>query len=145
MAKTYIHLQDDYRAEITSRQHTWIADEPLDAGGTDTAPHPGEMLRGALGACMAITIKMYADRKKWPLESVDVNLEIERFNASDYPAYEGDAPIVHEVREHITLHGPLTDDQRARLLEIATKCPVRRILTSPLFFVEATPEIQPNE
>ena len=72
---------------------------------------------------MAVTARMYADRKGWPLEGVEIALDIERFAGRDYPAYSGDAAFVHEVRQQITLHGPLNDEQHARLLEIASQLP----------------------
>ncbi|RMG82117.1 MAG: OsmC family peroxiredoxin [Chloroflexi bacterium] len=136
MARTTVRLEDGYRTTIQSRHHTYHADEPINAGGTDTAPTPSEMLMGALGSCIAITLKMYADRKKWPLENVEISLDYERFNGKDYEAYDGDELYVHEIRESIKLFGPLDEKQRERLLDIATKCPVRRIIALPTFFVE---------
>jgi putative redox protein len=125
-----------------ARHHVWHADEPAEDGGGDSAPTPMEMLLGALGSCIVITVHLYANRKKWPLEKVEVNLEIQRFNAADYTAYQGDAQFVHEIREQVVVHGDGLDaDQRARLLDIAKKCPVRRVLTNPTFFVE--PETYP--
>lgn len=134
MPKATVHLAEGYRTTITSREHTYYADEPLDAGGEDSAPTPSEMLMGALGSCVAITIKLYAERKKWPLEGVDVALDYERFKGADYADYEGDAAFVHEIREAITLHGPLDADQKERLLEIGSRCPVRRVIELPSFF-----------
>jgi putative redox protein len=134
-----IHVSTDkgLRMVIRSHSHTWYADEPVSDGGTDTAADPNEQLLGALGSCMAITVQMYANRKQWPLEKIEVELDLRRFNGADYPAYKGDAHFVHEIREKIVLHGPLTDEQRVRLMEISTKCPVRRVLVNPTFFVEA--------
>ncbi|MBL8156472.1 MAG: OsmC family protein [Anaerolineae bacterium] len=125
-----------YLAVARTRNHTWYADETIESGGTNTAPDPMEELLGALGGCVAITVRGYATRKNWPLEKIEVYLNIERFKASEYPGYQGDAQFVHEVREKIVLHGPLDETQHARLLEIATKCPVRRVLTTPVFFIE---------
>ncbi len=140
MAKTTVHLEDGYRATIQSRDHTYYADEPVEKGGADTGPTPSEMLLGALGSCVAITVKMYAERKKWPLEGIEVSLDYERFKGMDYEDYEGDAAFVHEIRECITLHGPLDEKQKERLLNIATKCPVRRIISLPTFFKEESAE-----
>ncbi len=136
MAKTIVHLEEGYRARATVRNHTFYADEPTEAGGMDSAPTPMEMMLGALGSCMAITVKLYADRKGWPLQGVEIALDVERFNARDYPAYDGPAQFVHELRDQIVFQGPLNDEQRARLLEIAGKCPVHRVLENPTFFVE---------
>ncbi len=144
MAKATVRLTDGYRTTITSRQHTYHADEPAQDGGTDAAPSPTEMLMGALGSCVAITIKMYAERKGWLLTGVDVLLDYERFKNGDYAAYEGDAPFVHEIHESIILHGDLTHEQRERLMDIASKCPVSRVIELPAFFerelVRAVPE-----
>jgi putative redox protein len=137
MAKAVVQLgREGYRTEIRLRDHVIYADEPVDAGGTDTAPTPMEMMLGALGACMAVTTRMYAQRKRWPLEGVDVALDIERFAGKDYAAYTGDANFVHEVRSQIKFYGPLDAEQRERLLEIAGKCPVHRAIENPAFFVD---------
>jgi putative redox protein len=136
MANTVVHLGDSYRTTIQVGDHTFHADEPVSDGGTDTAPSPMQMLLGALGSCMAITARMYALRKGWPLEGVDVTLDIERFRGKDYPGYDGAASFVHEVRDHIVFHGPLDDEQLARLREIASRCPVHRAVENPAFFVE---------
>jgi putative redox protein len=136
MSAVTVKLDSGLKTVIQTRSHTWYADETVESGGTDTAPDPMEEMLGALGSCVAITIKGYANRKNWPLDTVDVSLSIKRFKASEYPGYEGDAQFVHEVREKIVLHGPLDETQHARLMEIATKCPVRRVLTTPVFFIE---------
>ena len=143
MAQVNIRLDEGLRASISARHFTWYSDEPIEDGGTDTGPKPTELLLGSLGACVAITTRLYADRKGWPLEGVEVTLDYEKFNGRDYPGYTGDAPFVYEFRESIALHGPLNDEQKARLLEIAQKCPVRRILENPVFFVDK-PHIQPQ-
>ncbi|MEZ4667152.1 MAG: OsmC family protein [Anaerolineae bacterium] len=141
MAAVIVTLTDGYRAVAKTREHEWYADETIEGGGKNTAPTPPEELLGALGSCMLITMKMYANRKGWPLEKAEVHLELERFNGGDYPAYKGEAAFVHEIREEITLHGAeLTEEQRARILEISTKCPVRRVLAYPTFFVEGSKE-----
>lgn len=140
MAPTIVHLKDGYQTTIHTRHHVYHADEPLDNGGTDTAVTPTEMLLGALGSCVAMTVKMYAQRKNWPLESVEIHLEMERFNGKDYADYHGDEAFVHEFREQIKFHGPLDDEQRARLMEIAQKCPVRRAISTPSFFKEVLTE-----
>lgn len=143
MAKTTVRLgREGYRADIHVRNHVVYADEPLEDGGADSAPTPTELLLGALGSCMAITARLYATRKGWPLEGVEVALDVERFAGRDYHAYDGDAAFVHEVRQQITLHGPLDETQRARLLEIAGKCPVHRIVENPAFFVDVDALLQ---
>ena len=135
MAATHVRLGAGFQTTITSRQHIYFADEPLDSGGTDTMVTPTEMLMGSLGACMAMTCKMYAQRKGWDLQGVDVWLDYERFNGADYEHYKGDAAFVHEIREQFTFHGNLSEEQHEKLLEIAAKCPVSRLLEFPTFFL----------
>jgi len=141
MAAVKVSTYNGLRTVIKTDRHTWYADETEAAGGLDTAADPEQQLLGAVGSCMVITVQLYARRKEWPLEKVEVELDIEKLNAADYPNYQGDAQFVYEVRERVTLHGDqLTDEQRTRLMEISTKCPVRRILTSPTFFVHDAPQ-----
>lgn len=100
--------------------HAWGADVSTDAGGADTAPSPDHLLLSSLGACTAITLRMYAARKQWPLSAVDVEL---RFNPDGKPAAGTD------IRRAIVLHGELSDEQRERLLQIADACPIHKVLT----------------
>lgn len=139
-----IHVRCDqkYRTEIHIRNHMIIADELIQDGGADEGPTPMEILVGTLGACIAVTTRAYAQRKNWPLEGISVEVEMERFRREDYPAYEGDAPYVNEVREQIRFEGSLTDEQKARLMTIAAKCPVHLTLENPVYFVEKQIEDQ---
>jgi len=92
---------------------------------------------GALGSCIAITMKLYAERKGWQLDDVEIALDFERFNAKDYADHVGDASgFVHEFRKHIKLHGDLDEKQRNRILDIGAKCPVHRAISSPAYFVQ---------
>ena len=141
MAALTVTLDEGLRATIESEHYTWYADELVENGGSGTAADPEQQLLGAVGSCMAITVKLYANRKEWPLEKVEIQLHLERFNGAEYPAYKGEAKFVYEVRENVTLYGDkLNDEQRTRLMEISTKCPVRRVLTSPTFFVSSHSE-----
>ena len=141
MGKINVHSEQDYRTAIHIRQHTIIADELVQDGGTDTGPTPMEMLLGTAGACVAVTTQAFAKRHGWPLEGVSVELEMKRFKREDYPAYGGDAPYINEIREHITFEGNLTDEQRERLLQVASKCPVHLTLERPVFFVHVKDEV----
>jgi uncharacterized OsmC-like protein len=134
--KTTVRLLEDYRAEATARDHTWYSDVSTEKDGQDSGPTPEELLMGALGSCMAMTARMYARRKGWQLDGVEITLDFDRFTGDSYAEYDGDARFVHEIREQITLHGPLDASQRKRILEIMGRCPVRRILANPVFFVE---------
>ena len=138
MGSTVIRLgAEGLRTTVEADGHVFHVDEPVAAGGSDSAADPVKQLLGALGSCMAITARLYAQRKGWPLEGVDIALDIERRRGADYPDYEGDATFVHEVSQRITLHGPLDETQRRRIIEIAGRCPVHRIVESPAFFVNA--------
>ncbi len=129
MTKAIVRQGNSLKTTITARHHTWISDEPVADGGEDAGPMATEVLLGAVGACVAMTVRFYAQRKGWPLEGVDIDLEMERYKKSDYPAYTGDSEIVNEFKQRLVFHGPLTDEQKKRLLEIAGKCPVHKILT----------------
>ncbi len=140
MKQAFARTENGLRTSIKLRHHTIFADEPLQDGGTDTAPTPMEMLAGALGACMVVTAELYARRKKWPLTEVTVSVSLERFKKEDYPAYTGEVGYVNEVRYEINFGALLTEEQKVRLLEIAKKCPVHRTLEYPTFFVEGLRE-----
>lgn len=110
--------------------HAFLLDEPSDAGGEDAGPEPHELLLAALGACASITVQMYADRKQWPVEAVQVELSYVPL-PPEASANTKNA-TVGGIEMEISFSGNLSDAQRARLLEIAERCPVHRILTSPV-------------
>ena len=114
--------------EISAAGHTVVADEPESLGGTDLGPTPYDYLLGALGGCTAITLRMYADRKGWPLESVTVRLSQDRIHAKDCEECETEEGRIDRIEREIELAGPLDEEQRRRLLEIADMCPVHRTL-----------------
>jgi putative redox protein len=117
-----------YRVEIEASGHTLVSDEPLEVGGTNTGATPYDLVLAALGACTAMTLRMYADRKQWPLESVVVRLHHGRSHAADEEQCE-DRPVrLDHIERTLELSGPLTDEQRVRLAEIAERCPVHRTL-----------------
>jgi putative redox protein len=84
---------------------------------------------------------MYANRKGWRLDDVEITLELDRITPADYPGCVGEAKFAHRIREHIVLKGELDEDQKMRLLEIMKKCPVRRVVENPVFFEENTLEL----
>ena len=114
---TVASTEDRFRQMITARQFQLVADEPTNLGGTDAGPTPTELVFSGLGACKAITLKMYAERKKWPLEAVSADIQVSK-SAGRY-----------QVLVQLCLTGELTDEQRDRLLEISNKCPVHKMLS----------------
>jgi putative redox protein len=142
MAQITVRSENGLRTAISVRDHTFYADEPPSNSGTDTAPTPTEMFVGSLGACMVITVQLYAQRKQWPLEEVVVSLSLERIKKEDYPAYTGDAPIVNQFRVQMAFKGSLTEEQKVRLHDIGSRCSIHRALQSPSFFVDSLPETQ---
>ncbi len=117
-----------YRTRIAARSHALRADEPVSLGGDDTGPTPYELLAAALGSCTTITLRMYADRKGWPLEDVEVRLA--HTKEKRRPRDPDADPRTDHLERELVLHGPLDGEQRERLLQIADRCPVHRSLES---------------
>jgi uncharacterized OsmC-like protein/pimeloyl-ACP methyl ester carboxylesterase len=117
-----------YQTDITAGGHRLIADEPVDMGGTDTGPTPYDLLVAGLGACTAITLRMVADRKGWPLEAVTVFLSHQKIHATDCESCTTEGGLLDQIKRQIEISGPLDADQRQRLIEIADRCPVHRSL-----------------
>ncbi len=120
---------DGFTTEIVTGKHNFFADEPKDFGGNDMGPSPYQLLNAALGACTAMTLKMYADRKEWSLEKVEVHLGHEKVHAKDGSDPETKKSKIDKFERAIELEGDLDDEQREKLLDIAEKCPVHRTLT----------------
>lgn len=121
-----------FAQEIRVGPHTFAADESTSVGGTDRGPSPYGLLLSALGACTSMTVSMYARRKQWPLESVTVRLRHAKIDAKDCARCRTKEGLVDHIEREITLVGALDAEQRARLLEIANKCPVHRTLTGEI-------------
>jgi len=120
----------EFTQEILAGRHRMLGDEPVSAGGTDAGPSPYDFLLIALGSCTSITVGMYARRKGWPLEDVSVTLRHSKIHALDCAECETKEGMLDYIERDIHLVGPLTTEQRSRLLNIANKCPVHRTLTS---------------
>jgi uncharacterized OsmC-like protein/fermentation-respiration switch protein FrsA (DUF1100 family) len=116
--------------EILVGAHRLIADEPVAVGGRDSGPNPYDYLLAALGACTAMTLRLYAERKALPLDRVTVRLRHAKIHAADCETCETKSGKIDRIERGILLEGVLDDEQRARLMEIADKCPVHRTLTS---------------
>jgi len=119
-----------YLQNISAGPHRLRGDEPVNAGGTDTGPNPYELLLAALGSCASITVRMYADRKQWPLEGVHIQLSYGAPHADDSAACDTETRTITSIEMEVSFAGDLSEQQRERLLEIANKCPVHRTLTS---------------
>ena len=138
MPTVSIDLATNYQTDATVRNHTLRADEPEHAGGDDTGPTPVEMLLASIGSCMAITMKLYAGRKKWPLKRVEIEIENKKVKPEDCPDYEnkdGRKDLVM-ITSQIRLHGDLTDEQKTRIAEIGGRCPVHKIVEKGAYFVD---------
>jgi uncharacterized OsmC-like protein len=120
----------EFLENISVGQHRLQADEPTSAGGQDAAPTPYELLLAALGACKAITVRMYAKRKGWPLQGVQLNLSHAKVHAADCANCDSGGSLIDQIDVEIKLQGALSAEQRRILLAIAEKCPVHRTLTS---------------
>ena len=123
---------DGFVQEVTAGAHHLRSDEPPAFGGTDSGPTPYDLLLAALGSCTSMTVAMYARRKGWPLERVTVRLRHSRVHAEDCAACETQDAKLTVIDREIVLDGSLGDDQRARLLAIANRCPVHLTLTSKI-------------
>ena len=119
-----------YTQSITAGRHEFLADEPTSVGGADRGSNPYDLLLSSLGACTAMTLRMYADRKQLPLKDVEVALRHDRIHADDCSECDTKTGMVDHVDRVITLHGDLSVEQRESLLRIADRCPVHRSLTS---------------
>lgn len=116
--------KDPYKTEIHIQPHVLISDEPKDLGGQELGPAPAELLLSSVGSCKAITMRMYADRKNWNLDAVEISLSMSK--------QKGELQDTHFIKCHIRLDGELDEEQRRRLLVIADKCPIHKILSNPI-------------
>lgn len=125
-----------YQTRIDTGELALIGDEPVESGGDGLGPGPYDLLLAALGHCTVLTILLYARRKGWPVESVSVRASHARLVIEETTDGEAIRKKVERILQEITLQGELDERQRARLLEIAGKCPVHRTLTGDLEIVD---------
>jgi uncharacterized OsmC-like protein len=123
---------DGFAQDVAAGSHQFRCDEPASVGGTDSGPTPYDLLLAALGSCTSMTVAMYARRKQWPLERVTVQLRHSRVHAEDCVACDTQDAKLTVIERDIQLDGPLGEEQRARLLAIANRCPVHLTLTSKI-------------
>jgi putative redox protein len=121
-----------FEQSVIVGKHRLLADEPVSAGGNGSGPNPYDYLLTSLGACTSMTIRLYADLKKLPLRHVSVRLTHDKIHATDCENCETKEGKIDRIDREVTLEGDLTAEQRARLMEIADKCPVHRTLTSEI-------------
>ena len=121
-----------FRQEVVVGKHSLVADEPVSAGGGDAGPNPYDYLLTALGVCTSMTVGLYARRKQFPLENITVSLRHSRIYANDCEECETKEGMLDRIDVEVELTGSLSAEQRAKLMEIAEKCPVHRTLTSEI-------------
>jgi uncharacterized OsmC-like protein len=125
-----------FRTEAVARTHKLVSDEPGNVGGgTDAGPTPYEYLLMALGSCTAMTVRMYAGRKSWPLDEVVVHLRHSRSHMVDCESCDKATVGLETIERKVDLAGALSDEQKKRLLEVADRCPVRQTLLAGMRFV----------
>ncbi len=116
--------REKYTTQLTTRDHSWLADEPDTNGGQDRGPTSKELIASSLAACMAITLRMYADRKGWEVEAIEVDVAVHSIRIGEGKMTRFDAEI--------EILGNLTDKEKDRMSVIAGKCPVHKLLTHPI-------------
>lgn len=143
MAETDVVIRNTpaggFRTEVRAGGHVLVADEPAGVGGTDQGPTPYDFLLGSLGACTAMTLRMYAGRKGWPLEDVTVRMRQGHSYAEDCANCATQSTAIPRIEREIELQGPLTDEQRERLMNIAERCPVGQTMAAGIKVVTVQP------
>jgi len=139
MSEVVVSSQQNLRNEVSyGAGHTFITDEPLAAGGEDAGPDPYTLILAALGSCISMTVTLYARRKQWPLEGVTVRLKQNRIHSKDCKeCVQMQEGYIHRIERTVSFTGPLSEEQRTRLQEIAHKCPLHKTLTSQIVIADA--------
>ena len=126
-----------FDTRVTAGTHEFAVDEPAASGGSDAGPSPYQLLLAALGTCTVMTLRLYAQRREYPLTGVTVELGHDRIHAQDCATCDTDEGHLDRIRRKITLAGDLTAAQRADLLRVADRCPVHRTLTTSEIVIES--------
>ncbi len=135
MAQITAKLASGMAVQMSNGRHVWNADEPLEAGGTDTAPNPYELLLGSLAACTCVTISWYCQHKKIPLESVSTTYDLSRVHADDCKDCDiPDKGFIEKITSNVHIEGDFDEAQRKRLAQIAQRCPVHKTLAHGVQF-----------
>jgi putative redox protein len=137
MQPVIVRSGNTLRNEISAGPHRMIADEPASAGGTEEGPTPYDFLAAGLGACTSMTMRVVANREKIPLEGVEITVANDRMHARDCADCLTDSGYIHRFTVTIKLIGTLTPAQRARMLDVAGRCPVNKTLTSEIRIEES--------
>lgn len=128
--KVTVRYLENLQHQVVSYPHSFIADEPREDEGDGLGPNPYDLLLSALGACTAMTLIMYAERKKIPIESISVELDHERQYREDCEGCSEEERRVETISRRITVSGAITREQKNKLLEIAKKCPIHRTIAA---------------
>ena len=138
MAVITAELREGTAVTLQARQFSWTGDEPVGAGGTDTGPDPYELLLGGLAACIAVTLRLYADHKGIALKGVDVRLQFDRVHADDcIDCDQRQDGVIERIRSEVTIFGSFDEAQRARLTQVAQRCPVHKTLAHGVTILDA--------
>ena len=138
MSEVVVSSQTNLRNEVRyGAGHSFITDEPVAVGGDDAGPDPYTLLLAALGSCISMTVTLYARRKQWPLENVTVRLRQSHIHVKDCEVCTHNKDgFIHRIERSVSFTGPLSEEQRARLQEIAHKCPIHKTLTSEIVITD---------
>jgi putative redox protein len=136
IARVSVESIRNVQVRVTAGDHAWVADEPVEVGD-GLGPGPYDLLLGALGSCMIMTLLLYARRKKWALERVEVDIQHDRVYADDAVRVEEKGGLVERFQIDLVLHGDLDDAQIERLSDISTRRPVRKTLAATHVFAES--------
>src|SRR5712692_3488044 len=132
MGPVVVRAGTTFRNEVEVGKHRMIADEPIEAGGTDEGPTPYDFLSAGLGGCTSMTMRVVAKRENIPLEGVEIHVTNDRMYAKDCADCTSKAGYIHRFDVRIKLIGALSEQQRDRLLSVARRCPVAKTLTSEI-------------
>lgn len=137
MSEVVVTSQKNLQNEVRyGAGQTFTTDEPREAGGDDAGPDPYTLILGALGSCISMTVHLYARRKQWPVETVTVRLRQNRIHAKDCQDCKDKEGFIHRIERSVSVTGDLSDEQHARLQEIAHKCPVHKTLSSTIVITD---------